>query len=250
MVGLKRRILDGILGALDYQAVAGWEADHWAERRFVQKLFHHLRPDCVFDVGANNGQYGSQLRELGFTGTIISFEPVPTTFANLQKRAASDSNWHVLPFALGATEGTAAINVMAKSEFSSFHSPKSDDVSRFEGSNTVISTVEVAVHTLHGLMDQLISEHGFSRPFLKLDTQGFDLQVFIGAGERARQFVGMLSEIAVRTIYHGAPLLTESLDAYRAGGFELAALHAVNPADFGRLVEFNAYFIREDLLPA
>ena len=46
--------------------------------------------DCIFDVGANSGQYGYFLREIGYKGYIISFEPVSSVFELLNNNSASD----------------------------------------------------------------------------------------------------------------------------------------------------------------
>jgi FkbM family methyltransferase len=89
-------------------------------------LRHHLgevlriyRIDTVLDVGANEGQFGAMLREMGFAGDIHSFEPIKETFALLQARAAGDARWHCHNIALGRSPGTLVMNV---SEFSTFSS--------------------------------------------------------------------------------------------------------------------------------
>lgn len=46
--------------------------------------------DCVIDVGANAGQYGKFLREIGFEGHIVSFEPVSVAFTLLEQQSAAD----------------------------------------------------------------------------------------------------------------------------------------------------------------
>ena len=49
-----------------------WEQQH------LKKIFKYTEVDCVFDIGANYGQYAKMLRsDIKFKGLIISFEPIP-----------------------------------------------------------------------------------------------------------------------------------------------------------------------------
>ena len=41
----------------------------------------------------NIGQFGTSMRELGYTGTLVSFEPVAAQFAKLKAAASGDPNW-------------------------------------------------------------------------------------------------------------------------------------------------------------
>jgi hypothetical protein len=81
----------------------------------LDMLFRHLNINCVLDVGANTGIYGSWLRNNGYQGYLISFEPVSRSFRELQQRAARDPKWKVHNMALGSVTGTMDINVTRQS---------------------------------------------------------------------------------------------------------------------------------------
>ena len=69
-------------------------------------VLQHFRITCVLDVGANVGQYGSMLREWGYPGRIVSFEPQADAHRALERRTAADPAWQVAPpMALGARAG-------------------------------------------------------------------------------------------------------------------------------------------------
>src|SRR5262249_39212648 len=67
--------------------------------------------DLVLDVGANVGQFGAQLREYGYTGEILSFEPLEEVFATLAANVAADPKWTARKLALGVERGRTEVNV-------------------------------------------------------------------------------------------------------------------------------------------
>ncbi|MGE5146487.1 MAG: FkbM family methyltransferase, partial [Candidatus Eiseniibacteriota bacterium] len=90
---------------------------HW---RRLKLLLDHFGITLVFDVGGNIGQYGGYLREAGYRGRIVSFEPLSEAHAALTRRTARDPGWTVAPrMALGASSGEIEINVSNDSDMSS-----------------------------------------------------------------------------------------------------------------------------------
>ena len=101
----------------------GWRASQLDLERHLRRLLRYLDVDCVFDVGANSGQFADMLRStVGYAGLIISFEPNPEQFSVLRARASRDPLWQALPQALGREAGEAVFNVYASSELSSLRS--------------------------------------------------------------------------------------------------------------------------------
>jgi hypothetical protein len=60
---------------------------------------------------------------------------------------------------------------------------------------------------------------------LKVDTQGFDLEVLRGAGPRLAGFAAVQAEAHLVTNYVGAPTFRELLDFMDEAGFVLSAVH-------------------------
>src|SRR5437868_4028361 len=73
--------------------------------------------NLVFDVGANVGQFGRDLRRhVGYRGRIVSFEPMRSAHEALIRLAARDDAWEVAQrAAIGANCGTITINVSGNS---------------------------------------------------------------------------------------------------------------------------------------
>ena len=76
----------------------------------------------VYDVGANVGQFGTGLRQRGYSGKIFSFEPVKSVFEALKSVAGADGNWDVRQCAIGSEAGDVWVNVSANTQFSSIKS--------------------------------------------------------------------------------------------------------------------------------
>jgi FkbM family methyltransferase len=229
---------------LDVRKLYGeWEQAH------LRRLVRHFDVDCIFDVGANFGQYAQMIRhKVSFDGLLISFEPNPVAAAALRKRARGQSNWLIEEVAIGPTDGTATFNIMHDSEFSSLSTPRHDDVDIFEKKNRVDESVEVRTENLATTLERLRSQHGFQRPFLKLDTQGLDVQIVTSAPEAVRQFIGLQSELAVKRIYADSVDFREAISAYEDCGFQLSAFVPNNDGHFPHLVEMDCIMVRDDLV--
>ncbi|HEY3697190.1 FkbM family methyltransferase [Phenylobacterium sp.] len=154
--------------------------------------------DLVLDVGANVGQYAQALRARSYTGRIISFEPVRDVFRELEAAAASDPRWEVRNLALGAAPGKAQINVSTATEFSSFM-PLTSAALRHNPDAAAGRSEEVDVQRL----DDVLMSLGGKSVFLKVDVQGFEEQVLIGAENCLRTLAGVQLELPLEHMYRG-----------------------------------------------
>lgn len=217
----------------------------------LRKFLRHFAVDCVIDVGANAGQYATMLRrDVGFTGTILSFEPNPEVYAVLARRAASDPRWHCHHMALSDRDGTASFNIMSADQFSSLNPPDAGQDAVFAVRNRVARTVEVETRRLESLWPELVARHSLARPFLKMDTQGHDHAVCAGAGGVLPLMAGIQTELAVRPIYAGARRYDEMIALLADAGFSPSAFFANNKGHFPLLVEMDGLFVRDDLVEA
>jgi FkbM family methyltransferase len=214
----------------------------------VMDVFTRYGVNVVLDVGANKGQYARSLRRAGYKGRIVSFEPVPETFEDLRQRADGDPDWHVHQLALGREDGSLEMNVVPGT-LSSMLPPTDFGAQRYERLQTA-EIQQVPVRRLDGILDDLLAGVPDPRPYLKLDTQGFDLEAFAGLGKRAEDVVGMQSEVAFLQIYEGMPRFAESLAVYEQAGFEVAGFHPVSrERRTARVLEFDCVMVRAGSLP-
>ena len=115
------------------------------------------------------------LCELGYSGSIISFEPVSSNHVILSKIAKNDVNWHIHPkIAIGSQSGSATINISRNSVSSSLLPmlPLHSDV---EPNSSYIDSEIVSTSPLDTLFSQYYTNS--SHYMLKIDTQGFEMEV-------------------------------------------------------------------------
>jgi len=155
--------------------------------------------NTVLDVGANCGQFAAGLRSSGYCGQIVSFEPLSAVHESLTRAAFHDRNWIVMPrMALGDTVGTLQMNVSDNLVSSSLLQVRQRSVDAAPGS-AFVGTDEVSVN----LLDDVIDE-AWSKPFvLKLDTQGFELNVLRGAPETLKMTTVVITELSLSPLYAG-----------------------------------------------
>ncbi|WP_445259136.1 FkbM family methyltransferase [Nocardioides aurantiacus] len=212
----------------------------------VRWLTDAVDVDLVLDVGANRGQFGRGLREGGYAGRLVSFEPAAGPRARLEELAAADPGWEVRPWALGESEGEAVLHAVdEETELGSLR-PSSEFGRAWKDVMSRTREERVVVRRLDAAWDELAG--GATRVLLKLDTQGFDLAAFRGAGRLVRAggpVVALLSEVANLAIYDDVPPMAEHLAEYADAGWSLAGLYPVSFERASlRVIEHDAVLVR------
>ena len=210
----------------------------------LRYVLGRLDINCVIDVGAHYGEYGQSLRELGYRGRIVSFEPIGASYERLRSAAASDPSWRQHHCALGAEESELEINVFAASDLSSFL-PTSYKGERFGEGLGLERRERVRVRPLSAVFGECVEGLANPRVLLKLDTQGYDFAVLEGARPVLSFIAALQSEVAVRPLYEGMTLLPEAVSRYQAMGFEVAGMYPVSlETDNLRVIEFDCLMVR------
>jgi FkbM family methyltransferase len=209
----------------------------------VAELLERLEVEVVVDVGAHLGQFGRELREHGYAGRIVSFEPVLAVFAALVKTStAGDPAWEAHRLALGSEDGQRPLNVPRSTDFSSFLEPSAFSLAEFRGLTAVERQELVPVRRLDGVA----TAYGLAGPrlFLKLDTQGWDLEVLRGAEETLAGVVGVQAELPVRPVYEGMPAAEEIAGHLVGRGFVETASFPVTTDAGGQPIEVDCIMER------
>ena len=215
---------------------------HAAQLR-AMLLSQHI--NLIFDVGANAGQYGRELRShVGYRGRIVSFEPLKHAHEALCKAARGDEGWEVAErVAIGSEDGTAIMNVAANSVSSSIL-PMLEAHSAAAPESCYESTETVALRRLDSIAPGYLRAD--SVPFLKIDTQGYEKQVLDGAPEVLSRVAGVQLELSMVPLYEGQALMPDLIEYVNDMGFELWGISPTfaDPKT-GRMLQVDATFFRK-----
>ncbi|MDD2934519.1 MAG: FkbM family methyltransferase [Methylotenera sp.] len=211
----------------------------------LQRILKQYEIDLVLDVGANQGQYGKMLRNLGYKGEIISFEPVRSAYEKLKESTEKDNLWKVFKLGLSDKKGVTQINVFKSSVFSSLLKPNEFGQNSFKKMEQSV-TEEIDLDTLDNFLNANHIKN--KRIFLKMDTQGHDLNVFFGTRNSIATIVGIQSEISFQPIYENMPNYHESLKEYEGAGFMATGLYPVSRSASGAIIEMDCVMLNNKFL--
>jgi FkbM family methyltransferase len=217
------------------------------EFRALEKLINE--GDTVFDLGANIGLHTALFsRWVGDAGRVLAFEPVPETAWQLRETLALNrcANVEVFELAILDRSGFAEMNTFSQryAAWNSFGKPAFGDV-RPSGVTTV---------PIRDLDTFCNDEHIDRISFLKIDVEGFEKSVILGAKELlgANRIDSLSFEIS-RIPLEGSGVkpkeIFEALGAYGYGSyrFDPKTNRFVGPVENSDAFYENFYASRRDL---
>ena len=186
------------------------------------KLMETYHIDMVLDVGANIGQYASELREGGYRGKIVSFEPMGREFVLLKQLAKRDGNINAVHSAVGDQDGTVEFNIAANSTSSSILEmlPSHTDAAP----DSAIQAKEVVPIAR---LDSIYDDHctGQMNTLLKIDTQGFEMSVLEGAKESILKVQAIQIEMSLVPLYKEQVLFADLALWLKVRGFHMVDIN-------------------------
>jgi FkbM family methyltransferase len=235
------RCTRAILRKAGYELVRPEQMNPAASRRAAILRYHRIQ--TVLDVGANMGQFGSELRLWGFEGRINSFEPTSVAFEALSKLASSDAQWRVFNFAIGAEDGVAEINVASNLGASSSFMPMLDPHKQCAPEIEYVTTERVRVRSLDGALADVITQD--ETLMLKMDVQGFEHFVLSGATAILQQVKVIECELSFVSLYEGQLLFPQMLALLDTLGFQPVSFNPVllHPVS-GHALQLDGIFAR------
>jgi FkbM family methyltransferase len=206
-----------------------------------QALLARHGVDLVLDVGAARGQFARELRSFGYGGRIASFEPLAAAYADLASVSAGDPAWTTYRCALGDDTGPSTIHVASNSDSSSLLPMAQAHVLAAPHVGYVAEET-IEVRRLDDVAPELVGER--TRPFLKIDTQGFEQQVLRGGAATLERCAGLQLELSFVPLYEGGFLVDEAISFAYDHGFRMVAFEAGFADPRGELLQADGVFFR------
>ncbi len=195
--------------------------------------------DLVLDVGANDGDFARDLRDAGYSGKIVSFEPATAAYQRLANAAKNDPGWDTIQLAIGDEDGMLQLSISAIDVYSSFKQPSL--AGRVAPGSREIRTEDVPVSRLDTFLRK--SPQYAGRIYLKIDTQGFEMEVLQGVGDRLSDLAAVQAELGLVRLYDDQEDWLTVIQWMRSRQFEVATMicNSVDPAA-GQAVEYDVVF--------
>jgi hypothetical protein len=139
------------------------------------------------------------------------------------------------------------MNVMNNSDLSSLLKPNHYLEKIFQKKSTIVSVETVEVRTLDSMINELIKDIAEPRIFLKMDTQGYDGEVFKGAAGCMDKIFGISSELSASPLYQGMLSYVDSIKSYNDNGFAITGMYPISrDIDNLMVIEFDCFMKKRD----
>jgi FkbM family methyltransferase len=226
----------------------GWEVQRLDNANFEEQVLKDViritDVKMALDVGANVGQWGDLLLQTGYRGSLLSFEAIPSIHKILEAHALTISPlWRVAPCAaLGKERGKISINVSANTVSSSILPMRAAHFDAAPQSKYIDQRI-VDIERLDELAAPLLPPNG--QLLLKIDTQGYELEVLKGASGLLNRIAAIQLELSLVPLYDGAPEFAEAISYVQSLGYELfGIIPGFKDKRIGRLLQADGFFVR------
>lgn len=208
-----------------------------------KKLIETYAINVVLDVGASTGIFAQQMRkDIGFSGKIISFEPLSSAFELLRINARKDPAWKVINCALGDAAERQYINIAGNSDSSSILDMLPSHVNSAPESK-YIGRELVEIKTLDSMINDICSPQ--DNVYLKIDTQGFESRVIKGANNSLPRIHTIQLEMSLSPLYKDESLLIDLHSLLINKGYSLIDIEpAFRDKNSGRLLQIDGIYHR------
>jgi FkbM family methyltransferase len=194
--------------------------------------------DFIVDVGANRGQFALVARKVFPRARILSFEPLVEPIQIFKRVFEHDRNITLYPYAIGREKMSSTIHVSREDDSSSLLPITGTQTDIFPGSAEK-ETRQVMVYPLSQLIDPSCIPPA---SLLKIDVQGYELDVLQGCEDILQKFSHLYVECSFVELYEGQALAHQIIAWLEARNFLLSSIHNIYYGKDGMAIQGDFLF--------
>ncbi len=232
-----------------YSKVRGGQGNADLYQLLNKKWFYKTDIKLVIDIGANEGQSIITSLALMPHTPIFAFEPNPTSVQNLREKVNKyKEQVTVFPIALGSCKGNLPLNVSQVSPASSLLKNSSQLNQEFPNLFTE-KIIDVEVERLDDFIDQLDLNLTDKSLLVKIDVQGFELEVLKGSTELFPKIAIIVCEVNLSVFYENQCGLNEIISFLYRYDFRLIDISKpIRSNTDQRILYVDMAFIHQDTI--
>jgi FkbM family methyltransferase len=197
--------------------------------------------DLLLDAGANKGQFTLIATRVHPTVGVYAYEPHPGESQIFRAIHGSNPNVVLHELALGESDGTANLIISRRTDSSSLLPAAKTLSDLFSGTEPSGDICSVRLAPLDAFP---LHWQSASKALLKIDVQGYELQVLKGARQALKHCAYVYVESSDTVLYEGQALFDEVKAFLEGEGFELKSRSHEDIID-GKLVQADYLFERK-----
>jgi FkbM family methyltransferase len=195
--------------------------------------------NVYFDIGANVGQFALAVLDTNPNAILYCYEPIQSCFRKLARCLKSFSNCKAFNLAVGSSDGQMMINLASSLDSSSLLEV-SDCQEKYYGVRSSGESVPVEVITL----DSILTANPVSNGFLKIDVQGYELEVLLGCSSLSSHFKYIYVECSFKSLYSNQSLFSDVSAYLFRSGYQLIDICNIDRVRGDGIVQADFLFLR------
>ena len=183
----------------------------------LQELIKGIKtPETIIDIGSNKGQFILLIEKIYPNKNIYSFEPIKEMIDKQKKFFAYKNNIIFHNVALGSSNTLKEFLITTRMDSSSFLKIVSDN--NKNKNYDIVENRNIQINTL----DELLINEKISHPVLiKIDVQGYELEVLRGANNLLKKTDYLLLEVSKNEMYQNQPIEKEVVEYLKNLNFDI-----------------------------
>lgn len=206
----------------------------------IKKSVPHL--DNIIDVGANSGQFSKVATNFYPNAKINAFEPLPNLYPKIEKLFSANKNITTHNLALGNEVGVIKFNKNNYGHISSILEISADNI-HYPKQENDLEQIDVQIKTLDSM--SLLDKENSGITLLKLDVQGYELEVLKGGEETLKNINYVVIEANLEQLYTNQPSLNLMNEYLDSKGFEIKGMLDFNLGSSNKYIEIDLLFSKK-----